>query len=62
MSTNKQEFNKRHPSAVITEDTIRRSIKSQLDKIVTMHNGVPVNQMLQLAMEKSRLEYKQWDK
>jgi hypothetical protein len=57
-----QEFNKRHPSAAITEDTIRRSIKSQLDKIVTMHNGVPVNQMLQLAMEKSRLEYKQWDK
>jgi hypothetical protein len=57
-----KEFNKRHPTAAISEDTIRRSIKSQLDKIATMHNGVPVNQMMQLALEKSRLEYKQWDK
>ena len=57
-----KEFNKRHPTAGITEDTIRRSVKSQLDKIATMHNGVPVNQMMQLALEKSRLEYKQWDK
>ena len=57
-----KEFNERHPEALISEATIKRSIKSQLDKIATMHNGVPVNQMLQLAMEKSRLEYKQWDK
>jgi len=56
-----KEFNKRHPTAGISDATIKRSVKSQMDKVATMHNGVAVNKMLQYALEKSRREYKQWD-
>jgi hypothetical protein len=55
------EFNRRHPTAGISDATIKRSVKSQMDKVATMHNGVPVNKMMQYALEKSRREYKQWD-
>jgi len=56
-----KEFNKRHPTAGISDATIKRSVKSQMDKVATMHNGVAVNKMMQYALEKSRREYKQWD-
>jgi len=57
-----QEFNVRHPTAGISAASLKRSAKAQMDKIATMHNGVPVNKMLQYALEKQRREYKQWDK
>jgi len=56
-----REFNRRHPTAGISDATIKRSVKSQMDKVATMHNGVPVNKMMQYALEKKRREYKQWD-
>tara|TARA_R110002096_G_scaffold193767_1_gene375638 strand:- start:74 stop:1039 length:966 start_codon:yes stop_codon:yes gene_type:complete len=53
-----QEFNKRHPSVAISNETINKSIKSHLSTTARMHNGVVVNPALQAAIEMSNREYR----
>ena len=55
------EFNKRHPNAALSGETIRKSIRASYKNTATMHNGVAVNPLFQEAFEKSRREYSQWD-
>ena len=53
------EFNKRHPEAAITAETVRKSMNSHMKTSATMHNGVTVSPLMKYAIAKSNSEYRQ---
>jgi hypothetical protein len=53
-----QEFNKRHPTFVINNETISKSLKASMATTARMNNGVTVNPALQSAIEQSNREYR----
>jgi len=53
-----REFNKRHPSVAINNETISRSLKGHMATTAKMHNGVTINPALQAAVAMSNREYK----
>jgi hypothetical protein len=58
-----REFNKkvrrRFPKAVISFDTLDKSMKRHKQTTLEMHNGVRVSPIYKLAFERSRLQYMQ---
>ena len=53
------EFNKKHPDAKITKETIDRSMKTHMQTSKDMVDGVTVSPLMRRALEQSRSEYDQ---
>jgi hypothetical protein len=51
--------NKRHPTVAVTPEQISRSVESHLATTARMHNGVTVNPLMQYAIMRSNMEYRQ---
>ena len=52
------EFNREHPSAGISPDSIMKSLDSHMETSAKMHNGVTINPLMKYAIDKSNKEYK----
>ena len=53
------EFNKKHPDAKITKETIDRSMKTHMQTSKDMVDGVTVSPLMRRALEQNRAEYDQ---
>ena len=52
-----REFGKKHPSARITYDSLKRSYKGHLRTTAKMHNGTTLSPMMKSVLEAERREY-----
>jgi hypothetical protein len=53
------EFNRRHPSAGISRDSMRRSMRQHMERSATMYNGISISPNMRQALEESRNEWDQ---
>jgi hypothetical protein len=53
------EHNNRHPVEAITPQQIMKSFESHMQTSAKMHNGVTINPLMQYAIMKSNMDYKQ---
>ena len=53
------EHNKRHPVEAITPQQIMKSFESHMQTSAKMHNGVTINPLMQHAIMKSNMDYRQ---
>lgn len=54
-----QEFNRRHPTARIDADSIRRSMRQHMETSATMYNGITISPNMRQALKESRDEWNQ---
>ena len=54
-----QAFNKRHPTARINPDSLRRSMRQHVETSQTMYNGITISPNMRRALEESRNEWDQ---
>jgi hypothetical protein len=54
-----QEFNRRHPTARIDPDSLRRSMRQHMETSATMYNGITISPNMRRALEESRSEWNQ---
>ena len=54
-----QAFNKRHPTARIDSDSLRRSMRQHMETSATMYNGITISPNMRRALEESRNEWDQ---
>jgi hypothetical protein len=54
-----QEFNRRHPTARIDADSLRRSMRQHMETSATMYNGITISPNMRRALEESRNEWNQ---
>lgn len=54
-----REFNRRHPSARITGDSVRRSMRRHMETSATMYNGITISPNMRRALEQQRAEWDQ---
>jgi hypothetical protein len=54
-----QAFNKRHPTARIDADSLRRSMRQHMETSQTMYNGITISPNMQRALRESRDEWNQ---
>lgn len=50
-------FNRRHPSAAITVDSIQRSMRSHMRTSAQMHHGITLNKNMRAALEEEAREF-----
>jgi hypothetical protein len=54
-----QAFNRRHPTARIDADSLRRSMRQHMETSATMYNGISISPNMRRALEESRNEWDQ---
>jgi hypothetical protein len=54
-----QAFNRRHPTARIDADSLRRSMRQHMETSATMYNGITISPNMRRALEESRNEWNQ---
>jgi hypothetical protein len=54
-----EEFNRRHPSAGISRDSMRRSMRQHMETSATMYNGVTLSPNMRRVLSQSRDEWDQ---
>jgi hypothetical protein len=54
-----REFNRRHPTARIDADSLRRSMRQHMETSATMYNGITISPNMRRALEESRNEWDQ---
>ena len=54
-----RDFNKRHRSAAITPETMRRSMRQHMETSRTMYNGITISPNMRRALEQQREEWDQ---
>jgi hypothetical protein len=54
-----QAFNKRHPTARIDSDSLRKSMRKHMETSATMYNGITISPNMRRALEESRNEWDQ---
>jgi hypothetical protein len=54
-----QAFNKRHPTARIDADSLRKSMRKHMETSATMYNGITISPNMRRALEESRNEWDQ---
>jgi hypothetical protein len=54
-----QAFNRRHPTARIDADSLRRSMRQHMETSATMYNGITISPNMRRPLEESRNEWNQ---
>jgi len=54
-----KDFNRRHPTARIDADSLRRSMRQHMETSATMYNGISISPNMRRALDESRDEWNQ---